>query len=502
MLKGGPADWNKPIWELDLDDGLRILRLAIDTHLITSHHLLPLLIDKPGGLLVEVTDGTAEHNASRYRISVFYDLAKVAVNRLAFSQGHELEPFGATAVAVTPGWLRSEMMLDAFGVSEENWRDVRHRPARLRALGIASIRRSRRRRVGIGSRPGEMEPAIGQLRSARARIRVHGCRRLAARHVAVHRGGPRARARRLPRRLPVIPPSRQPSAGRLWRLAEELEEIGLPKGGSEPFHEMLLEEIDYVLRPAVHEGRIVSSGTILEPAAEPDQWSTGTQLDIAARRWCISRSARRAASPTDFRAGSCAERTATTSGWCSTGPPAPNGTSWCCPALSMPRSSSDTPRARFESSGASASSVGSSSAWHYEPPLSTWIDSVTAPPFVGDRDVLEAMLEFAVHDLGSWGIGSLLVYRPGPEPGPAVEERLPTPPPLRIRAASHLGPLRHALAQVDGAAVFDGDGVSDSWACAWCRARPRSRTSTRSVVPATPPGAATASTTRPPPSSR
>ena len=123
LLKGGPKDWNTPIWELDLDDGLRILRLAIDTHVITSHHLLPLLVDEPGGLLLEVTDGTAEHNASRYRISVFYDLAKVAVNRLAFSQGHELEPFGATAVAITPGWLRSEMMLDNFGVSEANWRE-------------------------------------------------------------------------------------------------------------------------------------------------------------------------------------------------------------------------------------------------------------------------------------------------------------------------------------------------------------------------------------------
>jgi NAD(P)-dependent dehydrogenase (short-subunit alcohol dehydrogenase family) len=123
LLKGGPTDWNTPIWELDLDDGLRILRLAIDTHLITSHHVLPLLVNEPGGLLVEVTDGTAEHNASRYRISVFYDLAKVAVNRLAFSQGHELEHFGATAVAITPGWLRSEMMLDNFGVSEENWRE-------------------------------------------------------------------------------------------------------------------------------------------------------------------------------------------------------------------------------------------------------------------------------------------------------------------------------------------------------------------------------------------
>jgi NAD(P)-dependent dehydrogenase (short-subunit alcohol dehydrogenase family) len=123
LLKGGPSDWNTPIWELDLDDGLRILRLAIDTHIITSHHLLPLLVDRPGGLVVEMTDGTWDHNASRYRISVFYDLAKVAVNRLAFSQGHELEPFGATAVALTPGWLRSEMMLENFGVSEENWRE-------------------------------------------------------------------------------------------------------------------------------------------------------------------------------------------------------------------------------------------------------------------------------------------------------------------------------------------------------------------------------------------
>ena len=122
VLKGGPAEWNTPIWEHDLDKGLRILRLAIDTHLITSHYLLPLLIDRPGGLLVEVTDGTAEYNASRYRISVFYDLAKVAVNRLAFSQGHELAPFGATAVALTPGWLRSEIMLDNYGVSESNWR--------------------------------------------------------------------------------------------------------------------------------------------------------------------------------------------------------------------------------------------------------------------------------------------------------------------------------------------------------------------------------------------
>ena len=124
ILKGGPSEWNTPIWRHDLGKGLRILRLAVDTHLITSHHLLPLLIDRPGGLVVEVTDGTTRYNTSRYRISVFYDLAKAAVNRLAFSQGHELAPYGVTAVAVTPGFLRSEMMLDNFGVTEENWRDA------------------------------------------------------------------------------------------------------------------------------------------------------------------------------------------------------------------------------------------------------------------------------------------------------------------------------------------------------------------------------------------
>jgi len=124
VLKGGPAEWNTPVWEHDLEKGLRILRLAIDTHIITSKYLLPLLISHPGGLLVEVTDGTTKYNASHYRISVYYDLAKVAVNRLAYSQGHELAPHGATAVSITPGWLRSEMMLENFGVTESNWREA------------------------------------------------------------------------------------------------------------------------------------------------------------------------------------------------------------------------------------------------------------------------------------------------------------------------------------------------------------------------------------------
>ena len=124
ILKGGPPEWDRPIWEHDISVGLRILRLGIETHLITSHALLPLMVDRPAGLLVEVTDGTAAYNADHYRISVFYDLVKVAVNRLAFSQGHELEAFGGAAVALTPGWLRSEIMLEHFGVTEANWRDA------------------------------------------------------------------------------------------------------------------------------------------------------------------------------------------------------------------------------------------------------------------------------------------------------------------------------------------------------------------------------------------
>ncbi len=124
LLKGPPSQWNTPVWEHDLDTGLRTLRLAVETHLVTSHYLLPLLIDRPGGLLVEITDGTTAYNAENYRISVFYDLAKVAVNRLAYSQGHELAPRQGTAVAVTPGWLRSEIMLEHYGVAEGNWRDA------------------------------------------------------------------------------------------------------------------------------------------------------------------------------------------------------------------------------------------------------------------------------------------------------------------------------------------------------------------------------------------
>lgn len=116
-------EWSAPVWEHDLERGLRILRLAIDTHLITSHFALRLMIREPGGLVVEMTDGTRAYNEEHYRLSAYYDLAKTAVNRLAFAQSTELEEHGCTAVALTPGWMRSEMMLENYGVTEENWRD-------------------------------------------------------------------------------------------------------------------------------------------------------------------------------------------------------------------------------------------------------------------------------------------------------------------------------------------------------------------------------------------
>ena len=119
-LEGG-----KPVWEHSLEASLRMIRLGIDAHVITAHHLLPLLVRRPGGLVVELTDGTAEYNASfREGTSLAFYVAKTAAHSLAVAEAAELRAHGCTAVALTPGWLRSEAMLDAFGVTEEDWRDA------------------------------------------------------------------------------------------------------------------------------------------------------------------------------------------------------------------------------------------------------------------------------------------------------------------------------------------------------------------------------------------
>jgi NAD(P)-dependent dehydrogenase (short-subunit alcohol dehydrogenase family) len=117
------SDWGNPLWKQDLARGLRVLDLGLHSHIITSHFALQLLTERPGGLVIEVTDGTNEFNAD-FRGEFFYDLTKVSVNRIGLAQAKQLAEVGSTAVVVTPGFLRSEAMLDHFGVTEANWRDA------------------------------------------------------------------------------------------------------------------------------------------------------------------------------------------------------------------------------------------------------------------------------------------------------------------------------------------------------------------------------------------
>ena len=120
------ADWERPLWEHDLAGGLRMLRMGVDTHLVTAHHALPLMLrTTERGLLVEMTDGTAAFNAEfRQGVGFYYDLVKANVGRIVLGLTHELREHPVAAVGVTPGWLRSEKMLDGFGVREDNWRDA------------------------------------------------------------------------------------------------------------------------------------------------------------------------------------------------------------------------------------------------------------------------------------------------------------------------------------------------------------------------------------------
>lgn len=120
---GGEAyvSWGKKFWETDFDSEMRLVNAGLLSHLNTAHAALPLLTRTAGGLHIEITDGTSEYNGTHYRDSIYLDLTKTSVSRLAFGLGHELSDSGCTAMAITPGWLRSEMMLDLFDTSEETW---------------------------------------------------------------------------------------------------------------------------------------------------------------------------------------------------------------------------------------------------------------------------------------------------------------------------------------------------------------------------------------------
>ena len=248
------------------------------------------------------------------------------------------------------------------------------------------------------------------------------------------------------------------AARRRRRLAEELDESGLRLEGTEAFRELLVQEIDRALRPAVHERRVVSNGTILEPFSDPATWASGAQL--AMDRGPIDQPLADARRFADGLSSWLLRRTDGTNEWMVLDRPAGSERDLVVLASVLDATIVQRhPDGFVRVVGRFGVLRWRGFTWHHEPPVSSWIDALTVSPEHGDPEVLEAMLEFAVHDLGARGIGSLLIYRPDDEPGPRVEERLPAPPPLRIRRAPHLAPLRHALAQVDGAAIFDADGV-------------------------------------------
>ncbi len=114
------SEWGKPFWELSIEKGLLMLERAIFTHIITSRYAVPLMVARGQGLVIEITDGDTDN----YRGNLVYDLAKASVIRLALGMATELKPKNVTALALTPGFLRSEQMLDYFGVTEANWRDA------------------------------------------------------------------------------------------------------------------------------------------------------------------------------------------------------------------------------------------------------------------------------------------------------------------------------------------------------------------------------------------
>ena len=248
-------------------------------------------------------------------------------------------------------------------------------------------------------------------------------------------------------------------AARRRRLAEELDESGLRLDADDDLRAMVVDEVERALRPPVHERRVPSSGSMLEPASDPTTWAPGTQLEIT-RTPLFEQPLDAARRFTDGLSSWLIRRRDGHDEWIIFDRPAGSERDLVVIADIL-----DTTLVQRHPTG-TVRIVGGfgvlrweSLRWHHEPPVSSWIDAVTACGVHGNPDVLEALLDFAVHDLGATGLGSLLVYRPNGHDSPPVEERLPAPPPLQIRKPTHLAPLRHALTQVDGAAMFDAEGV-------------------------------------------
>jgi hypothetical protein len=245
--------------------------------------------------------------------------------------------------------------------------------------------------------------------------------------------------------------------GRIRRLAEELAEVGISFGSPGAPDLLLLTELDYALRPAVHERRAPSFGSIVRPTVRSEDWAEPTGLTVISRRidkmplaaarrfadglssWLICGSDPTELAVFDRAAGSERDLVVLAG--------ATGATLVQRHPAGMVRAVGSFGVLRWDGIG-----------WHAEPPVSDWINAVCAKGY-GKPGVITRLLEFAVHDLGSRGIGAILVYRPDDEPGAALEARLDVPPPLRIDRPHDLAPFRHVLAQIDGAAVLDPSGT-------------------------------------------
>jgi len=249
--------------------------------------------------------------------------------------------------------------------------------------------------------------------------------------------------------------------GALGRLVEELAEAGLDLDGSQPWHELAVEELDYARRPKIHERRVPSFGAFINPTVSTWAWEEATELTIERR-------------PVGDRPTDAARRFADgVSSWLIRH--VDGNDEWA--VFDRPAGSERDLVVLAESLGAVVVQrhpaglvriVGDfgvyrwdSMYWHHEPRVETWMDSVMkgAGAATPERKVVETLLEFAVHDLGARNIGATLIYRPDPSLRAGIEQRLPAPPPLRVKRPADLAPLRHVLAQIDGAALFDDYGT-------------------------------------------
>ena len=247
--------------------------------------------------------------------------------------------------------------------------------------------------------------------------------------------------------------------GRVRRLAEELDEIGFRLSGSEQVVELVLDELDYAMHPAVHERRVPSFGSVVAPSVAPESWEGPTELEVVrrsigsfplpqARRfadglssWLVRWADGNSDSVVFDRAAGSERDLVVLAG-------ATGGTLLQRHPMGTVRAVGEFGVLRYDGL-----------SWHHEPPVSGWIDTMAACSELGDRTVLNKLLTFAVHDLGARGIGAILVYRPDADREGPFQLRLPVPPELHIARAADLAPLSHALAQVDGAAVFDLGGT-------------------------------------------